>query len=84
MLKIQSFAEITPNLPFSEFNSLDIYRETFEKSELGRMKRILPLNEMAESIELVSKSMMPKRGHKSYFTAEGKVAQLFLKMKPHS
>ena len=45
------------------------------------MKKILPLHEMAESFGLVSKSMMPKRGRKSYFTPEGKVALMFLKMK---
>ena len=81
MSKITNFAEITPNLPFSEFNFYELYRETFEKSELGRMKKILPLHEMAESFGLVSKSMMPKRGRKSYFTPEGKVALMFLKMK---
>ena len=81
MSKIQNFAEITPNLPFSEFNFYELYRETFEKSELGRMKNMLPLHEMAESFGLVSKSMTPKRGRKSYFTPEGKVALMFLKMK---
>jgi len=45
------------------------------------MKKLLPLREMAESLGLVSKSMMPKRGRKSYFTPEGKVALMFLKMK---
>ena len=81
MTKIQNFAEITPNLPFSEFNFYELYRATFENSELGRMKKILPLHEMAESFGLVSKSMTPKRGRKSYFTPEGKVALMFLKMK---
>ena len=81
MSKIQNFADITPNLPFSEFNFYELYRETFEKSELGRMKKILPLHETAESLGLVNKSMMPKRGRKSYFTPEGKVALMFLKMK---
>jgi hypothetical protein len=81
MSKIRNFAEITPNLPFSEFNFYELYRETFEKSELGRMKKILPLHEMAESFGLVIKSMVPKRGRKSYFTPEGKVALMFLKMK---
>ena len=81
MTKIRNFAEITPNLPFSEFNFYELYREAFEKSELGRMKKILPLHEMAESFGLVSKSMMPKRGRKSYFTPKGKVALMFLKMK---
>jgi len=80
MTKIRNLTEITPNLPFSEFNFYDRFRETFETSELGRMKKLLPLHEMAESFGLVSKSMMPKRGRKSYFTPEGKVALMFLKM----
>ena len=80
MTKVRNFAEITPNLPFSEFNFYELYRATFENSELGRMKKILPLHEMAESFGLVSKSMMPRRGRKSYFTPEGKVALMFLKM----
>ena len=81
MSKVRNFAEITPNLPFSEFNFYELYRATFENSELGRMKKILPLREMAESFGLVRKSMTPKRGRKSYFTPEGKVALMFLKMK---
>ena len=81
MTKVRNFVEITPNLPFSEFNFYELYRETFEHSELGRMKKLLALHEMAESLGLVSKSMMPKRGRKSYFTPEGKVALMFLKMK---
>lgn len=81
MTKVRKFAEITPNLPFSEFNFYELYRETFEKSELGRMKKLLPLREMAGIFGLVRKSMMPNRGRKSYFTPEGKVALMFLKMK---
>ena len=41
---------------------------------------MLPLHEMAENFGLVSKSMRPKLGRKSYFTHEGKVALMFLKM----
>ena len=80
MTKVRNFAEIAPNLPFSEFNLYELYRETFEHSELGRMKKLLPLHEMAESLGPVNKSMMPKRGRKSYFTPEGKVALLAEKM----
>lgn len=80
MAKVRNFAEITPNLPFSEFNFYDLYRSTFEKSEPGRIKRLLPLHEMAENFGLVTKSMMPKRGRKAFFSPEGKVALMFLKM----
>ena len=70
----RNFAEITPNLPFTEYIFYEEFRGSFEKTELGRMKKILPLREMAESLKLVNKSMMSKRGRKSYFTPEGKVA----------
>jgi len=45
------------------------------------MKKLLPLHEMTESLGLVSKSVMPKSGRKSYFNPEVKVAPMFLKMK---
>ena len=80
LFKVQKNAEITTNLPFSEYNFYDLYRSTFEKSELDRIKRLLPLREMAENFGLVSKSMKPKLGRKAFFTPEGKVALMFLKM----
>ena len=80
MSKVQNFAGLSQSLPFTEFDFYASYRQAFEKSELGRMKRLLPLHEMAESFGLVSKSLRPKRGRKSYFTPEGKVALMFLKM----
>ena len=80
MSKIRNFAEIAPSIPFSEYDFYDLYRSTFEKSELGRIKKLLPLREMAKNFGLVSKSMRPKLGRKSYFTPEGKVALMFLKM----
>ena len=80
MSKVRNFAELAPNIGFSEFDFYDLYRSTFEKSELGRMKKLLPLHAMAENFGLVSKSLRPKLGRRSYFTAEGKVALMFLKM----
>ena len=41
---------------------------------------MLPLRKMAENFGLVRKSLRPKLGRKSYFTPEGKVALMFLKM----
>ena len=80
MAKVQNFSGITPDLPFTEYDFYDLYRQTFEKSELGRIRRKLPLHEMAENLGLTRKSMREKRGRRSYFTAEGKVALMFLKM----
>ena len=80
MAKVQNFSGISPNLPFTEFDFYDLYRRTFEKSELGRIRRMLPLHEMAECFGLTSKVMRPKLGRRAYFTPEGKVALMFLKM----
>ena len=81
MAKVQNFSEISPDLPFTEFDFYDLYRQTFGKSELGRIRRKLPLHEIAEkNFGLTRKSMRPKRGRRAYFTPEGKVALMFLKM----
>ena len=80
MSNITNFAEKAPNLPFTEYDFYELYRETFKQSELGRIKRLLPLHELAASCGLMSGSLRPKRGRRSYFTPEGKVALMFLKM----
>ena len=80
MSKVRNFSEIAPNIAFPEFNFYELYYATFEKSELGRIKKLLPLREMAENFGLVRNSMRPKLGRRSFFTPEGKVALMFLKM----
>lgn len=80
MSKVRNFSEIAPNIAFPEFNFYELYYSTFEKSELGRIKKLLPLRELAENFGLVRKSMRPKLGRRSFFTPEGKVALMFLKM----
>ena len=80
MSKVQNFAGLTQSLPLTEFDFYANYRATFEKTELGRIKRLLPPHELAENFGLVNTSMKPKRGRKSYFTPEGKVALMILKM----
>ena len=57
MAKVPNLAEIAPNIGFTEFDFYDLYRSTFEKSELGRIKKLLPLRKMAENFGMVSKSM---------------------------
>ena len=71
MSKARNFAELAPNNGFSEFDFFDLYRSTFEKSELRRMKKLHLLQEMAENFGLVSKSIRPKLGCKSCFSPEG-------------
>ncbi len=80
MPRVRNFSEIAPNIAFPEFNFYDLYRSTFERSELGRIKKLFSLRKVAEDFGLVRKSMRPKLGRKSFFTLEGKVVLMFLKM----
>lgn len=78
MAMVQNFSEISSILPFTEFDFYDLYRKTFEKNELGRIRQKFPLYEMADNFGLISKSMRPKIGLRSYFTQEGKVVLMLL------
>ena len=53
-------SDITPTLPFTEFDFLQIYRDSFAKSELGRIHSQLPLKELAAAC--TSHSHKSKRG----------------------
>ena len=79
MTKVRRISELCQSLPFTEYDFYDLYLKTFENTELGRMKKVLPLRQMAETFGLVNKRQVPKRGAKPYFTPEGKVALMFLK-----
>ena len=83
MAKVRNLSDIQQEIAFTEFDFYQRYEESFKKSELGRIKSLLPLREMAISFGLVEekqKSLRTKRGRKSFFTPEGKVALAFLKM----
>ena len=67
MLKVRDYSEIAPNVAFPEFNFYELYYSTFEKSELGRIKKLLPLREMAENFGLVRKGMRPKISEREVF-----------------
>ena len=79
MTKVRRISELSQSLPFTEYDFYDLYLKTFENTELGRMKKVLPLRQMAETFGLVNKRQVPKRGANPYFTPEGKVALMFLK-----
>ena len=76
-MKIQKISEITPSLPFTEFDFLQNYRESFAKSELGHIRTQLPIKELAA--EFTSKIHKSTRGKKPLFSAEGEIALMFLK-----
>ncbi|MDY4760263.1 MAG: transposase [Bacteroidaceae bacterium] len=83
MAKIRHLSEIQQEIAFTEFDFYQRYTKTFKTSELGRIKSHLPLREMAISFNLAEERPMHKRvkrGRKSFFTPEGKVALAFLKM----
>ena len=80
MSKVQNFAGLHQSIPFTEFDFYEKYHRSFEKTELGRIRKLLPLKDLSENFGLVNKSLRPHRGPKSYFTPEGKVALMFLKM----
>ena len=83
MAKIRNLSAIQQEIAFTEFDFYQRYAETFKSSELGRIKSLLPLREMAISFNLIEEHPMHKRvkrGRKSFFTPEGKVALAFLKM----
>jgi len=70
-------SDITPTLPFTEFDFLQSYRESFAKSELGRIHSQLPLKELAA--EYTNLSHKSKRGNKPLFSGEGEIVLMFLK-----
>lgn len=76
-MKIQKIGDIQPTLPFTEYDFLKKYRESFAVSELGRIHAILPLKEMAEELA----SHFPKKhpqGNRPMFPPEGEIALMFL------
>ena len=77
-MKIQKIGDIQPTLPFTEYDFLQKYRESFAASKLGRIPALLPLKEMAAELE----SHFPKKnpqGNTPMFPPDGEVALMFLK-----
>lgn len=79
MAKLQHISTITKKIPLEKLDYYELFQITFENGELGRMKRLFPLHEMAVSFGLVSKRHERKRGLKPYFSLEGMVTLMFLK-----
>ena len=64
-MKLRKISDITPTLPFTEFDFLQHYRDSFAKSELGRIRSRLPLQELAA--ELASRTYKRRCGKKPLF-----------------
>lgn len=77
-MKLQKISEITATLPFTEFDFLQKYRESFAISELGRIYAQLPIKELAAEINNRMPAKKPQ-GNKPMFSAEGEIALMFLK-----
>lgn len=80
MVKVQKLSELSQSFSFTEYDFYEHNLRTFENTVLGKMKKLLPLREMADSFGLVSMRRRAKRGPKPYFIPEGKVALMFLKV----
>lgn len=77
-MKLQKIGDIQPTLPFTEYDFLRKYRESFAVSEFGRIRALLPLKEMADELA----SHFPKkhsRGNTPMFPPDGEIALMFLK-----
>ena len=79
MAKVQQFSELTQSFSFTEYDFYKEYEKSFQNSELGRIFSILPLREMAVRFGLADSYPKKRRGRKSYFSPEGKIALMFLK-----
>ena len=84
MAKIRNLSDTQQQIAFTEYDFYQRYVETFKSSELGRVRSLLPLRELAVSLGLVESKTTclrrVKRGRKSFFTPEGKVTLAFLKI----
>ncbi|MGM9844756.1 MAG: hypothetical protein ACI30K_00795, partial [Muribaculaceae bacterium] len=72
-VKLRKISEITATLPFTEFDFMQKYRESFAVSELGRIYAQLPLKELAEKIRSHTPKKHPQ-GNSPMFPPEGEVA----------
>ena len=77
-MKLHKISEIYPTFPLPEFDFITKYHEGFVNSELGRIRAILPLSEIASSIAIRFMNRS-RKGKKSMFPPEGEIALIFLK-----
>ena len=69
MAKIQNISEIHPTLGFTEFDILEIYRKSFNESELGRLHSVFPFERIVKEASLSEHRL----GRKSIFSPCAKI-----------
>jgi len=75
MRKIRKISDIVPIICFTEYDIYEDYRQSFQKSELGKVHALFPFTAIAKAIGLQENRL----GCKSYFSPEGKLALMLLK-----
>ncbi|WP_290540720.1 hypothetical protein [Alistipes sp.] len=53
MAKIQNLSDLQPEVAFTEYDFHKNYTKAFARTEPGRIKKLLPLREMAISLGLI-------------------------------
>jgi len=76
MRKLQRIFGSTPEISFiSPQKEFSLYWNKFLESELGKIYRVIPWNELINSLGLKE----PRKGRGAYFSPQGKLALMFLK-----
>jgi hypothetical protein len=75
MRKIQKIIDLQPTIGFTEFDIFRDYGQSFLNSELGKIHRLFPFSDLAQSLGLKDSVC----GRDSYFSPEGKIALMLLK-----
>ena len=75
MANIRRISQIAPTLAFTEFDMIEKYRKSFERSELGHVHASFPFESFAKKMGL-KESPIGRTGH---FSPSGKIALMVLK-----
>ncbi|MGM9857553.1 MAG: hypothetical protein ACI30Y_07085, partial [Candidatus Limisoma sp.] len=78
MAKIRHLSEVQQEIAFTEFDFYQRYAETFKTSELGRIKSLLPLRQMAISSDEKVHIGLFSSFHIACHTSHGDVVEQFL------
>ena len=62
MVKIRHLSEIHQGIAFTEFDFYQRYAEKFKTSELGRIRSVLPLRQMAISFNMMGRASDAQNG----------------------